>query len=181
MKTQHILLFGIVLIFVASAVYFVTTGKNDSEKNIAPIVETPTAPAVVSPEQASPVPTATTRITSTTTTTQTTTTKPGPKNVTITYGANGFSPASITIQKGDTVTFVAAAGSGRMWVASDQHPSHQGYSGTSKSEHCTAGYNPAPFDACTNGTSFSFTFGKTGSWGYHNHSNAGDGGTVVVK
>ncbi len=102
----------------------------------------------------------------------------------ITYTDSGFSPSSITVTEGATVTWVNQS-SGKMWVASGNHPSHTLYDGTSASDHCA---NNAPdsatvFDECTatlNGGSFSFTFGKSGSWTYHNHVHASDQGTVVV-
>lgn len=101
------------------------------------------------------------------------------KTVTVTYSATGFSPKTITINKGDTVTFVNEK-DGRMWVASDLHPSHEGYDGTSRSEHCpdTTG---TVFDQCTASASYTFTFNKVGTWAYHNHSAAADVGTVIVK
>jgi plastocyanin len=103
-----------------------------------------------------------------------------PKTVTVSYDGNTFSPASVTINKGDTVQFVAT--SGRMWVASNPHPAHTGYDGTSRSQHCASGYSgPAPFDECAAGTSYSFTFDKTGTWGYHDHMNDGATGTVIVQ
>ena len=105
-----------------------------------------------------------------------------PAAVTVTYGANGFSPSTVTVAKGGTVTFKAAAGADEMWIASDPHPTHTGYDGTNKATHCAAGYTgPKPLDQCSAGASFTFTFEKTGSFGYHNHGNAGDRGTVVVQ
>ena len=99
---------------------------------------------------------------------------------TITYGPQGFSPASLTVPAGTTVTFVDQ-GASRMWVASDPHPTHQAYDGTTKDQHCAAGYSgPVPFDQCSAGASYTFTFTKAGTWGYHNHGNAADKGTVVV-
>jgi plastocyanin len=100
------------------------------------------------------------------------------KTVTVTYNGTSFSPSTVTIKKGDTVRFVDS-GASPMWVASNPHPVHSGYSGTSVSQHCpdTAG---AAFDECEAGTSYSFTFQKTGSWGYHNHANHAATGTVVV-
>ncbi|MCX6788167.1 MAG: hypothetical protein NT108_03335 [Candidatus Kaiserbacteria bacterium] len=102
-----------------------------------------------------------------------------PTTTTVIYGPNGFSPATITIKKGDTVTFLNQGGD-EMWVASGPHPTHEGYSGTTKSQHCpdTAG---VAFDQCSVGTTYSFTFQKTGTWGYHNHGNASDKGIVIVK
>lgn len=101
-------------------------------------------------------------------------------SVTVTYNGSTFSPASVTIQKGGTVHFVST--SGGMWVASDVHPSHTDYDGTSRAVHCAAGYTgAAPFDQCASGTSYSFTFTKTGTFTYHDHMNAGVKGTVIVQ
>lgn len=101
--------------------------------------------------------------------------------LTVNYTASGFSPGAITVHKGDTVTWVNQS-SGDMWVASAVHPTHTLYSGTSMSQHCpdTAG---TAFDACAGvppGQSWSFTFTKVGSWGYHDHLRAFNGGTVTV-
>ena len=101
-----------------------------------------------------------------------------PKTVTITYDGTSFSPRSVSIHAGDKVTFVNT-NSSRMWVASDPHPTHQGYSGTTVSQHCPDS-NGTAFDQCSNGTSYTFTFVKTGSWGYHDHTNRSATGTVVV-
>lgn len=103
-----------------------------------------------------------------------------PKTVTVTYSSSGgFSPKSITINKGDTVTFVSQ--SGQMWVGADEHPSHTGYDGTSRQEHCTGGPSTTSFDQCSVGSSYSFTFNKTGTFDYHNHVGSAQVGTVIVK
>ncbi len=102
-------------------------------------------------------------------------------SATVTYTSAGFSPKSVTIAKGGTVTFVNQAGSA-MWVASDPHPVHTSYDGTSRSQHCAAGYTgPKPFDQCSGTGNFTFTFDKAGSFGYHNHSNDNDAGTIIVQ
>ncbi len=99
----------------------------------------------------------------------------------VTYGANGFSPATITVAAGTRVTWTNT-GSGRMWVGVDEHPSHTQYDGTSRSEHCAADYTgPAPFDQCAATATYSFVFTKPGTYQYHNHSNAAHVGTVVVQ
>jgi plastocyanin len=104
-----------------------------------------------------------------------------PKTATVTLTASGFSPKSITIAKGGTVTFVNQSG-GSMWVASDQHPSHTEFDGTNRQAHCAAGYTgPKPFDQCGNGNSYMFTFDKAGSFSFHNHLNADMTGIVVVQ
>lgn len=86
----------------------------------------------------------------------------------VTYTDSGFSPSTLTIKKGDTVTFKNTA-SGGMWVASKPHPMHTDY--------------PA-FDAkrkIAPGETYEFTFTNTGSWGYHNHMNPSERGTIVVQ
>ncbi len=119
-------------------------------------------------------------ITETTTTTAASTTTTTQNGVTVFYTNQGFSPKSVTVALGTTVSFVNQS-SDEMWIASDPHPTHQGYDGTTKSEHCAAGYTGAiPFDECSVGTAYSFTFTKAGTWGYHNHGAAADKGTVIV-
>lgn len=101
--------------------------------------------------------------------------------VTVTYTDQGFSPKSVTVPLGTTVTFVNQS-SGGMWVASAKHPSHTVYAGTSLSEHCPDTTGTA-FDECkadAAGVSYSFTFAKAGTWGYHNHVQAADFGSVTV-
>ncbi len=102
------------------------------------------------------------------------------KTVKVTLTADGFAPKSVTINKGDTVTFTNT-GSGQMWVGSDEHPSHTEYDGTSRASHCAPGYTGAkPFDECTAGNTYSFTFNKVGSSDFHNHLNPSQTGKVVV-
>jgi plastocyanin len=108
------------------------------------------------------------------------TTNPAASAVTITYTDSGFSPKAVTVAQGTTVTFVNQS-SKQMWVGSAPHPTHEGYDGTTEKVHCASGYTgPAPFDECSFGTSFSFTFTKAGTWGYHNHASSADWGTVTV-
>lgn len=90
------------------------------------------------------------------------------KKVTVNYTDNGFSPASITIKKGDTVVFVNQS-SGSMWAASNPHPIHTDYSAFDEK---------ATVDS---GGSWSFTFEQVGTWSYHNHKSPSDTGTVVVE
>ncbi len=102
---------------------------------------------------------------------------------TITLTDSGFSPSSITVKKGQAVTWVNES-TQAMWVASAPHPAHTGYDGASLNEHCAAGYaGPAPFDECAEaqtGGSYTFTFDKAGTWKYHNHLRVEETGTVIV-
>ncbi len=105
-----------------------------------------------------------------------------PKTVTVTYGEKGFSPASVTIAKGDTVTFINSTVERPLWVGADEHPDHVEYDSTDRSTHCAVGYTgPKPFDQCGKGNSYSFTFTKTGSFDYHNHASAQFEGVVIVQ
>lgn len=101
----------------------------------------------------------------------------------VSYTNSGFSPATLTVKKGQSVKFTNNS-SETMWVASNPHPSHTSYDGTSRETHCAAGYKgPSPFDECiavNAGASYTFTFTKTGTWGYHNHANHNMFGTVTV-
>jgi len=95
-----------------------------------------------------------------------TTTSPGGNLVV--YTDAGYSPATLTIKSGDTVVFRNES-SGEVWVASNPHPVHTDYPG---------------FDSkkpLAKGEEYSFTFEKTGRFGYHNHLNPSQGATIVVQ
>ena len=98
--------------------------------------------------------------------TSTETTVVVPKTVAVTYSANGFTPATFEINKGDTVTFTRGASAGNMWVASAPHPVHT---------------DLPEFDQKKNGDSYSFTFDKVGTWKFHNHSGTSHFGSITVK
>lgn len=100
------------------------------------------------------------------------------KNV-VHYSASGYSPASLTIKAGESVTFVND-GESAMWTASDDHPTHTQYANTDRKEHCPDP-NGLAFDQCGVSEEFVFTFTKVGSFKYHNHRKAEHGGTVVVE
>jgi plastocyanin len=93
---------------------------------------------------------------------------PQPQTYTVTYTNSGFSPASITIKKGDTVIFKNSSSSS-FWPASNSHPEHTIY----------PEFDPKV--AIAAGGQWNFTFQKVGTWGYHNHNNANKIGTVIVQ
>jgi plastocyanin len=99
----------------------------------------------------------------------------------VTYSSSGFQPGTVTVQQGETVIWQSEA-SRPMWVASNQHPVHSQYAGSSLGEHCSNGdQTTAAFDQCSTGERFSFTFEKTGEWSYHNHEYSPHTGTVIVE
>ena len=106
-----------------------------------------------------------------------------PAPVVVTYTDQGFSPAEVTVARGQSVTWVNES-SGEMWVASAMHPDHVVYDGTNRETHCAEGYaGETPFDECAGedpGARYTFTFDKEGTWKYHDHINASRFGSVVV-
>lgn len=82
--------------------------------------------------------------------------------------ANGFSPATITINKGDYIQF-ANVDSQPHWPASNPHPVHTDLPGFDAKQ----GVAPGAY--------YRYQFTKVGSWGYHDHLHPSNGGTVIVK
>jgi plastocyanin len=91
-----------------------------------------------------------------------------PVNYSVSYTDQGFSPATVTINNGDSVTWTNNS-TNRMWVASDPHPTHTDLPGFDEKTAVAAG------------GSWTYTFIVSGSHGYHNHTNPSIKGTVVVQ
>jgi plastocyanin len=97
-------------------------------------------------------------------------------------GDFGYNPKLLHINKWETVTWVNV-GERANWPASDVHPSHTAYPGSSRTK-CGTAEEEGMFDACKGlekGESFSFTFDKEGEWEYHDHLRATVKGKVVVS
>ncbi|MCL5433006.1 MAG: cupredoxin domain-containing protein [Patescibacteria group bacterium] len=91
-----------------------------------------------------------------------------PKNQsTITVTQSGYEPNVITVKTGTVVTWLNKSGQ-LVTVNSDPHPTHQNYSPLNLGE----------FD---DGSSVQLTFDKAGTYGYHNHLNPSQTGTIVVE
>lgn len=96
--------------------------------------------------------------------------------------SSGFTPQTLTVSKGDTVTWINKD-TEKHWPASAVHPTHTVYPGSSI-EKCGTSEEKNIFDAChglAQGESFSFTFNEVGSWGYHDHLVGGVFGKIIVK
>ncbi len=96
--------------------------------------------------------------------------------------ASGFTPRTLRISSGETVTFVNMESKKRQ-IASNMHPVHASYPG-SNTNKCGTAEESTIFDAChgrAEGEEFSFTFSKKGIWGYHDHLQPSMGGTIVVE
>ena len=91
-----------------------------------------------------------------------------PSTATIEMTSSGFSPSNITVTSGTTVVF-KNTDTKPHWPASNPHPTHTDLPG---------------FDALKSidpGQSYSFTFTKVGTWGFHDHLNPTHGGHVTVQ
>jgi|SRR3989344_3083009 len=98
--------------------------------------------------------------------------KTGPESVFIprtevTVGENGFSPQTLTIKKGDAVAWVNQGGDAAT-VNSDPHPTHD--------LHRFLNLGEFPSES-----SVEVTFNEVGTFGYHNHFNPSQTGTIVVQ
>jgi plastocyanin len=89
------------------------------------------------------------------------------QTTTITYGDSGFSPSTVTVHSGDTIS-IKNDSSRSMQFDSDPHPIH------TDDPELNVG-------AVTPGESMSFTVSQKGTHGYHNHLNPSDKGTIVVE
>jgi plastocyanin len=94
-------------------------------------------------------------------------TEPTEQGTTITYSDDGFSPATLTVKAGTTITIKNTSGM-ELQFSSDDHPTHT--------------KNPEMNEtAISSGQTQSLTMNKKGTWGYHNHLSSGDTGTIVVE
>ena len=96
-----------------------------------------------------------------------TTPSPETSASTITYTDDGFSPQTITVKAGTEVT-INNTSSKNIQFDSDPHPVH-----TDDPELNIGIIQP--------GKSMTFTPDTKGTWGYHNHLNETETGTIVVQ
>lgn len=89
-------------------------------------------------------------------------------DLTVSFTDKGFSPTNLTVKKGQSVTFVNNS-SDKMWVAANPFPSSSEYPAFNEKT------------GVESGSSWSFTFDKTGTWFYHNHYSPAQGAKIVVN
>ena len=86
---------------------------------------------------------------------------------TITYTASGFSPETVTVKSGDTIV-IKNESTNNLQFDSDPHPIH-----TDNPELNVELVGP--------GKDMAFTVSEIGTFGYHNHLNPAQAGTIVVE
>lgn len=174
----------LVIVFLGGLAYWYMNQGSPTLAPAAPATPVVTQePGTTQVADTSTIPTSTPQAPATTTNSAVPPSPPSvPASATITYTDNGFSPANLMIAQGTKVIFMNSA-SDAFWPASNVHPTHSLYDGTTLQQHC-ADPTATTFDACgpiAPGSSWSFTFTKTGTWTYHNHLNPSEGGTITVQ
>lgn len=86
---------------------------------------------------------------------------------TVTYSTSGFSPASVTVKSGDTVA-IKNTSSQALQMDSNPHPAH------TDDTDLNVGSVPT-------GQTVTFTVTKKGTFGFHNHLNPSDTGSITVN
>lgn len=86
----------------------------------------------------------------------------------ITRTPDGYEPTDVTIHVGDTIMFKNESGTFH-WPASNVHPTHTLYSDFD------------PREPVAPGDTWSFTFMRAGTWGFHDHIRANLIGRIVVE
>ena len=79
----------------------------------------------------------------------------------------GFTPKEITVKIGTRTAWINNSGKAAT-VSSDPHPTHTNYS-------------PLNLGEFADKSSVQLVFDKKGTYGYHNHYNASEKGTVIVE
>lgn len=101
---------------------------------------------------------------------------------TIIYTTSGYSPSTLAVAVGTKVVFKNQS-TASMWPASNTHPSHTAYPGSSINK-CEGSESDTIFDACRSiqpGEEWSFIFTEQCTWLYHDHDRPSRGGTITVE
>jgi len=86
----------------------------------------------------------------------------------VVYNNEGFSPKNITIKTGESIKFINLSDR-KMWVASNDHPTHDIYPEFDQK------------DIVLRGGEYIFKFEKKGKWGFHNHLYSEHEGIIIVE
>ena len=98
----------------------------------------------------------------------------------VVYRDGAYIPQTVRISVGERVMWVNE--DSVFWPASDRHPTHRLYPGSDILK-CSTDSRDTLFDACEAmgpGAEYSFVFGVSGEWDFHDHINPRARGTVIV-
>ncbi len=102
---------------------------------------------------------------------------------TIQYADGEYVPDVVHISVGGRVVWVNEDAERSFWPASNIHPTHAAYPGSSIKK-CGTDAGEMLFDACEamdTGSVYSFQFNEAGEWRFHDHINPRATGTVLVS
>ena len=105
------------------------------------------------------------------------------ESVIIRFMDGKYTPETVSITAGQTVTWVNEDKNKEFWPATDLHPTHKQYPG-SDIKKCNTQKATSIFDACKPmqyKETYSFKFTNKGQWQYHDHIHPRAKGTVVVE
>lgn len=150
MNKKALIAVGVLVIIIAGAAFWLLRPAPETNESATSTADTATTEATTSPRSD-----------------ESTGSAPDAQETVITYSDNGYSPSTITVKTGDTVT-IKNTSSQSMMFDSDPHPAHT--------------TNPElNVDTVPAGESKSFVVNRTGTFGYHNHLNAREKGTIIVE
>jgi len=164
-KLLYVLAVGVLLL---SGCIGTQTGETKATTTLKPAAEPATTSTTTTTVKAGTrVPTSAPASTATSTTAAVPTTMPDSAAASVIIKDFAFNPPEITVKAGTTVTWVNEDSAPHK-VASDPHPTHTDLPGLVSGVLST-------------GESYSFTFTKKGTFGYHCHIHPSMKGTVVVE
>ncbi|MBI3956713.1 MAG: cupredoxin domain-containing protein [Candidatus Kerfeldbacteria bacterium] len=89
----------------------------------------------------------------------------------VSVASSGFSPKTVQVKKGGSVTWTNNTSS-TVYIAPNDHPTHIRYQGV---------WDDDGRGQIAPGETYTMTFTKTGTYGYHDHNDSLVTGTVVVE
>ena len=169
---EIIVLLGLMALIVWGLNYMITKDYVIVRTPVATVsnnvIDTSPAPVIVPDTLPTSTPTTTPKTPAPTKPAPTAPTPPTTSALTVTFTSKGFSPASLTVKKGQTVKFINNS-AGNMWVAANPFPSSSEYPAFNEKA------------GVASGSSWSFTFDKVGTWYYHNHYVPAQGARIIVS
>lgn len=170
-KTTYIILALVILVIIGGITLSQRSGQESGPSGEVTIPENETLPPITVPENEIPFPQPIEPPIK-----EDETTEQKEKEHSVINTDSGYSPDSITIKKGETITWKNESLQ-PTWPASALHPTHEIYP-------TKGGCIASTFDACKGiekGESWSFTFNILGTWKYHDHLNPSHFGAIIVK
>ncbi len=149
---KKIIIIGLLVVIAGAGAFFFTSNSDDLSNTTSQNTESATANDVPATQSTEEQPA---------TNTQDST------NITIAYTNEGFKPSSLSVKVGTTVT-VKNESSKPLKFSSDPHPEH-----TDEKELNMTTLSPNKSDT--------FTATKAGRYGFHNHLNEDESGTLIVQ